>query len=464
MAFEVKGFGTPDYGINAIAGNPINLPSGMSKLNEILDYQGKNLELQKKTELQPYAIEAGKAEAKKAIVGAEKSQLDLANEKMNRIRQTQVASITDPIVTRAAVDPEFAKNPETIKHMKMLIEQQAQTAVDSGLDRKIVDQQIAPYHQLAETNPAQFQQFLKSRLIAGLDTQAQASMNQLTSAGGQPAIYNPVQGTLSAAGFPGQAPQAGVQAMPQGTPQATPSIQAQAPEYSQPVKPSYEIRKAGQPYAPAPTEVVDREAGNAYKNNLIGRQTQLTTDRRNVDEVIHAAREIEKNASLPETGPMGVIKRKFADIIGDPTYRQLSKDLANTQLSNMKTLGTVNTNEGLELQKAANGDVTYPPEVLINIANRAKADMTNIDMQAIAAKKYSDQFGDQNMNSFKQMWSKNADSKIFEVINLAKESNLSKEEKEKIVNKLMGTPGSKVREEYNQKYLNILKLQQNGTL
>ena len=55
-------------------------------------------------------------------------------------------------------------------------------------------------------------------------------------------------------------------------------------------------------------------------------------------------------------------------------------------------------------------------------------------------------------------------SKIFEVINLSKDTSLSKEEKEKTVNKLMGTPGSKVREEYNQKYLNILKLQQNGTL
>ena len=460
MAFEVKGFGSPDYGVSTVAGNPAKLDSGMTKLNEILDYQGKSLSLQKQQALQQAQIEAGKAEAQKSITGAEKSQLELATEKMNKIRQAQVASITDPIVTRAATDPEFAKNPETVKHLKSLIDQQAQTAVDSGLDPNTVKQQVAPYHQLAETNPAQFQQFLKSRLIAGLDTQAQAGLNQLSSAGGQPAIYNPVQGTLSAAGFPGQAPQAGAQAISQGVT----SAQMESPEYSQPVKPSYEVRKAGQPYAPAPTEVADRDAGNAYKNNLIGRQTQLTTDRRNVDEVIHAAREIEKNASLPETGPMGVIKRKFADIIGDPTYRQLSKDLANTQLSNMKTLGTVNTNEGLELQKAANGDVTYPPEVLINIANRAKADMTNIDMQALAAKKYSDQFGDQNMNSFKQMWSKNADSKIFEVINLAKEPNLSKEEKEKIVNKLMGTSGSKVREEYNQKYLNILKLQQNGTL
>ena len=457
MAFDVKGFQQPDYQVNPVAGNKYAPQDGMTQLSNILDYQKKQATLGSD-------IAKSQAESQKSVTGAQSEQLALATKKMNVIRQAQVAHITDPIVTRAASDPNFAQQPDTIKHIQNLINEQGQTAIDQGIDPNTVKQQLMPYHQIAQSQPQQFQQFLKSRLIAGLDTQAQASLNSLTSAGGQPAIYNPVQGTLSAAGFPGQTPQTGTQAMPQGAPQGAPSSQMQAPEYSQPVKPSYEVRKAGQPYAPAPTEVADRDAGNAYKNNLIGRQSQLTTDRRNVDEVIHAAREIEKNATLPETGPMGVIKRKFADIIGDPTYRQLSKDLANTQLSNMKTLGTVNTNEGLELQKAANGDVTYPPEVLINIANRAKADMTNIDMQALAAKKYSDQFGDQNMNSFKQMWSKNADSKIFEVINLAKEANLSKEEKEKTVNKLMGTPGSKVREEYNQKYLNILKLQQNGTL
>ena len=121
MAFEVKGFGSPDYGVSTVAGNPAKLDSGMTKLNEILDYQGKSLSLQKQQALQQAQIEAGKAEAQKSITGAEKSQLELATEKMNKIRQAQVASITDPIVTRAATDPEFAKNPETVKHLKSLI-------------------------------------------------------------------------------------------------------------------------------------------------------------------------------------------------------------------------------------------------------------------------------------------------------------------------------------------------------
>lgn len=459
MAFEVKGFGSPDYGVSTVAGNPAKLDSGMTKLNEILDYQGKSLSLQKQQALQQAQIEAGKAEAQKSITGAEKSQLELATEKMNKIRQAQVASITDPIVTRAATDPEFAKNPETVKHLKSLIDQQAQTAVDSGLDPNTVKQQVAPYHQLAETNPAQFQQFLKSRLIAGLDTQAQAGLNQLSSAGGQPAIYNPVQGTLSAAGFPGQAPQAGAQAISQGVT----SAQMESPEYSQPVKPTYEVRKAGQPYAPAPTEVADRDAGNEYKNNLIESQSNLTTNRRNVDEVIKQARQIERESYLPETGPIGAIKRKIADITGDPKYKQLSKDLANAQLSNMKALGTIKTNDGLQAQAAANGDITYPPDVLISIANRTKADQTNVDMQAIAAKKYSDQFGDANMNSFKQMWSKNADSKIFELHNIFNNPDMTDKEKDEARAKLIGN-NPKTIKEFKDKWNNIQKLEKYGTL
>ena len=456
MAFDVKGFQQPDYQVNPVAGNKYEPQDGMTQLSNILDYQKKQATLGSD-------IAKSQAESQKSVTGAQSEQLALATKKMNVIRQAQVAHITDPIVTRAASDPNFAQQPDTIKHIQNLINEQGQTAIDQGIDPNTVKQQLMPYHQIAQSQPQQFQQFLKSRLIAGLDTQAQASLNSLTSAGGQPAIYNPVQGTLSAAEFPGQTPQAGTQAGAQAMPRGVTSAQMEAPEYSQPVKPTYEVRKAGQPYAPAPTEVADREAGNAYKNNLIESQSNLTTNRRNVDEVIKQAREIEKSSILPETGPVGAIKRKIADITGDPKYKQLSKDLANAQLSNMKALGTIKTNEGLQAQAAANGDITYPPDVLISIANRTKADQTNVDMQAIAAKKYSDQFGDANMNSFKQMWSKNADSKIFELHNIFNNPDMTDKEKDEARAKLIGN-NPKTIKEFKDKWNNIQKLEKYGTL
>ena len=456
MAFDVKGFQQPDYQVNPVAGNKYAPQDGMTQLSNILDYQKKQATLGSD-------IAKSQAESQKSVTGAQSEQLALATKKMNVIRQAQVAHITDPIVTKAASDPNFAQQPDTIKHIQNLINEQGQTAIDQGIDPNTVKQQLMPYHQIAQSQPQQFQQFLKSRLIAGLDTQAQASLNSLTSAGGQPAIYNPVQGTLSAAEFPGQTPQAGTPAGAQAMPRGVTSAQMESPEYSQPVKPTYEVRKAGQPYAPAPTEVADREAGNAYKNNLIESQSNLTTNRRNVDEVIKQAREIEKSSILPETGPVGAIKRKIADITGDPKYKQLSKDLANAQLSNMKALGTIKTNEGLQAQAAANGDITYPPDVLISIANRTKADQTNVDMQAIAAKKYSDQFGDANMNSFKQMWSKNADSKIFELHNIFNNPDMTDKEKDEARAKLIGN-NPKTIKEFKDKWNNIQKLEKYGTL
>jgi hypothetical protein len=136
----------------------------------------------------------------------------------------------------------------------------------------------------------------------------------------------------------------------------------------------------------------------------------------------------------------------------------------------MKALG-LSTDADKQLTAAANGDYTYPPEVLMNIANRAKADMTNIDMQATAAQKYAQKFGDNNMKSFQQMWSKNADSKIFELMNVVKDQNLSKEEKQAKTNELLGLSEKmsekkkkEIIEEFRRKRNNLDKLTQNGTL
>ena len=220
------------------------------------------------------------------------------------------------------------------------------------------------------------------------------------------------------------------------------------------------VRKAGEPYLPNPSEAEDRAKGEAYRSSLINRQTQLTTARRNIDEVIKTAKEIERAATLPETGPIGSIKRKIAEFTGDPTYQQLSKDLANAQLQNMQSLGMpVNTNEGMALQAAASGNVTYSPDVLQKIARRTQADMTNIDLQGTAAQKFYQKYGDNNMAAFRQKWNENADSKIFEVINIAKNPDLSKEEKQKMTSELLGSD-SETRKEFNKKYQTLIKMTQ----
>ena len=234
------------------------------------------------------------------------------------------------------------------------------------------------------------------------------------------------------------------------------------PDFSQPVKTPYPMRNPNSPYLPMPSEEADKTSGINYRDNLVSRQSQLTTEKRNVEEVIKEAKKL-KESILPTSGIAGAITRKVSTWAGDPTYIQLSKDLANTTLSNMKALG-LKTDADKQLSSAANGDYTYPPEILLNIADRAQADMKNIDMQATGAQKFTDRFGDNNMKKFQQEWSKNADSKIFQIMNLAEDGSMPTQDKQKEIAKLLGPVGSKERKIAEQKYRNLIKLQQTGSL
>jgi len=158
------------------------------------------------------------------------------------------------------------------------------------------------------------------------------------------------------------------------------------------------------------------------------------------------------------------LSRGWANLTDSSKYKQLSKDLANVQISNtLAKGGSLDTVNGQQLVKAANGDETFPPDVLINIANRAKADMTELDLKATAAQKFSQQFGDNNFKSFQQMWTKNADSKIFELYNISKDPDLNAKEKEAAKAKLF-PKNEKERKVFIEKYLNIKKLEETGSL
>ena len=316
--------------------------------------------------------------------------------------------------------------------------------------------------------------------IAGLNQPAAFNQqtNQITSipinAAGAPPVQNAPQAAPQA---PMTQVAPGVQTAPvaapaplQGQPLAptgvTPQQMSMPPEaaaLAKPVPLPYPIRKEGQPYMPNPSEAADTTKNIGYREGLIARQTDLTQSRRNIQEVIALATKIEKESSLPTTGPIGAIKRKYAELVGDPTYKQLSKDLANIQISNIKAQGgSLDTVGGQQLTRMASGDETYPPDVLIKIARRTDADTTNIDKQATAAAKFAAQYGDNNLNAFKQAWSKNADSKVFEAMNIYRDAKDPKEAKTQIDELLGKDP--KQRKIFFQKYQNIQKLFETGTL
>lgn len=397
--------------------------------------------LQKEQALLQPSIEQGIAQSKKAQLEYQKENYTIANSALAGLESSKSLKTGDI----EGVRKEYEATHDWLKNMGVSGDGKYYQQGKEFLDKKDLPGYI---NHLSN---------LRNQAVPP-GTQYQANLPQLTTVGGQPALFNQAQGQVS--------PVAGV--TPTATSQAPvqPNVPTQpVTESAQPVQLTYPVRKAGEPYAAGPSEVADRDVGIAYKNNLISRQPQMATERRNLDETIKIARQLEESPWYePTTGTLGAVRRKIATWAGDPTYIELSKNLANTTLSNMQALG-LRTDADKNLSSAANGDYTYPPEVLIRIANRAKADMTNIDMQATAAKNFSDKFGDNNMNAFKQMWSKNADdTKVFEIINIAKDPALDAKAKEKEIERLLGPKDSPARKEYNQKYLNIMKMTQTGTL
>jgi hypothetical protein len=246
-------------------------------------------------------------------------------------------------------------------------------------------------------------------------------------------------------------------------PVVTPTSQMVQPDTGRlPV--AYPVRQAGVPYAALPQEDTDRTAGSQYRNGLVQRQSELTTARRNLQEVVKTAQKLQEESVLPETGPVGVAKRKFADIVGDPTYKQLSKDLANVQIANIKAMGgSLDTVGGQGLIRMASGDETFPPDVLLSIARRADADITNLDMMATGMQRHTQQFGDANAKRFQQMWSSNADSRIFELMNVMRDVKDPKKVKE-LRDKLLNDMDETQIKDLFRKYNNLVKLTKTGDL
>jgi hypothetical protein len=249
----------------------------------------------------------------------------------------------------------------------------------------------------------------------------------------------------------------------------TPEQMSQPPksDFSKPVPLSYPVRQAGQAFTALPQEEDERKVGTVAKSALIARQNEIPQSRRTIDEVIKKAQQIEKEAIFATEGVFGSAERNLSTFLGTEQgvrYKELSKDLANAQIANITASGgSLATDAGKSLVAMANGDVTYPPKVLIEIARRTQADMTNLDLKATAIKKFADRFGDQNINAFNQMWSSNADPKIFQLKSIFDDKNMSAAEKAKARDELIGTDKKQI-QIFNEKWNNIQKLTKTGTL
>ena len=405
--------------------NPIELQQAESVLQQNLSAE----ELAKKT-LQP-KIEQQQFQTKSAGIQFNTQQLENTRKHTENIIQNISTLITKPDLTR---DDIIARAVEINKN--------------AGGNDQSLNQSLAGLPEKGDVTA--YRSWLAGNLTKAIGAQSQ--LDKLAPAG----VY-PTQ-------LPNVEPQTPTQ------PVATPTVSAEnmnKPAHSQPSQLPYPVRTPTTITPYAPTEKADQDAGFKTRNTLVERQSNLTTDRRNINETIKKATEIKKELGDWATGYKGSFTRWINTAAGTElgsTYKELSKNLANVQIQNtIAKGGSLDTVSGQQLVKAANGDETFPPDVLINIANRAKADMTELDLKATAAQKFSQKFGDNNFKAFQQMWSKNADSKIFEMYNIYNDPDLTPKEKEAAKTKLF-PKGEKERKLFIEKYMNIKKLEETGSL
>jgi hypothetical protein len=452
-------------------------PPKVMTLPELLNLARGAEEFRQAQQVNPLLLQQQQAQT-----GMARTQEMAATENLSKSRADRVFGIVGGFMN----DPRIASGDRQ-KTVEAMLEIRRK-AIASGVPEAQVEAILSPITATAAHNPQALPQMISNVIQSQLGAQGQQGLQtpEIVESGGQPGVFRRGPGTVEPlpmpkAPAPTPAPITAPTPAPRGVtsedmtapmgaraPQTAPAM---APTSGEMVQPTTErlplihpVRKAGVPFAQLAEEETDRKAGSELRTNLVQRQSELVTARRNLQEVVRTAQKLEEESVLPETGPIGAIKRGFANWIGDPTYKQLSKDIANVQIANIKAMGgSMDTVSGQALSRMASGDETFPPEVLLSIARRADADITNLDMMATGLQRHSQKFGDNNAKRFQQMWSANADSRIFELMNISREIKDPQKRKE-YAEKLLGNLDESQRQDLFRKYNNVVKLSKTGDL
>jgi len=163
MAFDVQGFQQPNYQVNPVAGNKYAPQDGMTQLGSLLDYQTKNLALQKQQALQQPEIEEGIA----------KSQSAKANSSIDQIKA--VRNHFSSIVSQGS---DLLQDEELTPEKIINRYEQINKGLPNGEDPKALNQVLSAMPQKAKGESEQaYQARLKSyvavNMSKGLENLAQ---------------------------------------------------------------------------------------------------------------------------------------------------------------------------------------------------------------------------------------------------------------------------------------------------
>jgi hypothetical protein len=443
----------PDYQFNTqltpnvqqtSLGDMLNLARGVQAYQQAqqinpLEVESRQIAIQQAKEMNPMLLAEQATRVKKGKFEYSAQQTQALNEIAGGI-------LNDPRLN--------SKNPKEITNVLSEAKDRASALFEDDPDgENKINGVFQPLMKVAISKPELTPQIIKSMVQQGLGATGQQSLQTptLTTSGGQPALFRTGPGTVES-----------VQVAPsQETAPTTGGAPAQAVTQTQMQLP-YKVRQPGDITPMSLGEESDRTTNQAYRQGIVNRQLGLTKARRNLNEVIQEATKLDPE-SFWSKGTAGDVLRKLRTMGGDVTYKQLSKDLANAQIANIQAVGgSMDTVSGQNLAKLANGDETYPPEVLINIARRTFAELQDIDLQAKGAEKFAKKYGDNNLNWFKQKWAENSDSKVFEAISIYNNVK-DPAERKKAIDSLLGS-NPKERAEFADKFKKIQKLSETGEL
>jgi hypothetical protein len=327
------------------------------------------------------------------------------------------------------------------------------------------------YYQPLKVGPPPTAPTMGAPLSEGVETgaiQTPQTIIQRTQVG-ESGLTPPVSPGLAAVSTPMQ-PAAPVQ--PQGVtaemmaaPSAARAGAIRMPDLPYPVRP----KEGG--FFFQPNEEADQKSGREYVTALTSQQPDLTVNKENLSRVANLATKIEKDLAI-QSGPLSVAQRGVEAFFGNPQYKELSKLLANVRLSMLKAGGSsLGTDAGKDLVALSQGTEMYDPRLLTKIARETMGNVLQKEGEGVAANAFVQRYGPQNHNAFKQVWSSNADPKVFEMLAAEKLFPADKNRRLDAYNSILegvpdksDNPNVDTKAKLLEKYKAIKALMQSGSL
>lgn len=504
--------------------NMLNMANAAQQYKQLqqtnpLALEKMQMDIEQQRKLNPLAVRQQTELANQAEIGTAKSAMELAAQKAKAIHDTQISLINNPLVLKAEKDPSKLTDEDKGKLFELIQKSGKNQAKALGMDEAKALELMQPTLDIAKSNPGELRQLFKERHIQTLDAAsrtgalAASGVSVDTGSGGmqiQTGAFGPgpeggiIKGTsyVKQVG-PGSREQiipdaegkpvvvvmnadgviTGIRKLtnaptaPQPTttqPTTTqPNQQTQTQTPQTRISPNmgellFPIRQKGDTAIDfTPQEKLARDQGDAYVSKLTNSNLDLSGQRRTLEDTIKTAEKIKNESWFKTEGIIGAANRKISTVLGDTTYYELSKNLAGTALKAAESAGTTNARQ--DLIQASQGDITYPPEVLIKVARRTYGDLLGTEMQAKGAALWQQKATSANMDLFKRKWAENADSKAFEIMSLEEEKkglNPKSSEYKKLefqAEALAGTNPAK-RQEMINKIRNLKQLSAKGEL